>query len=119
MVVHTLGRADKQISLSFVSCPPIDANVVLKTHAFDNVLRQVESYVETFDYAELSSFLLAVIPGNGVTAHEQATEFGKRIRDNLLSVTNVGSVINFFNSKGEQLPFNDVFKPPHERPKDV
>lgn len=119
MVVKTLGRADKQISLSLVSCPPIDADVVMKTHAFDNVLRQVESYIDTFDYAELSSFLSAVIPGNSAAAAEQATEFGKRIRDSLFSVNNVESVINFFNGKGEQLPFNDVFKPPGERTKDV
>jgi hypothetical protein len=66
-IVRTLGRADKQISLSIVSCPPIDVDVVLKTHAFDNVMRQVESYLDKFDYAELSSFLLANIPGTSVS----------------------------------------------------
>jgi hypothetical protein len=118
-VVKTLGRADKQIPLSIVSCPPIDADIVLKTHAFDNVIKQVESYLDTFDYSELSSFLLANIPGTSITAAEQATECGRGIRDSLFSVASISGVINFHDSEGQELATDKVIKPVPERPKDI
>jgi hypothetical protein len=118
-IVRTLGRADKQISLSIVSCPPIDVDVVLKTHAFDNVMRQVESYLDKFDYAELSSFLLANIPGTSVAAADQANECGRNIRLSLFSVENISQVISFHDSDGKMLAIDKVIKPIAERPRDI
>jgi hypothetical protein len=119
MIVRTLGRADKQVSLSIVSCPPIDADIIFKTHAFDNVIRQIEPYVDKFEYAELSSFLMANIPGTSTAANEQATECGRRIRECLFTVKNIEQVVSFQNSKGEWLAVDNVIKPAAVRPKDI
>lgn len=103
-ISKSLGRADKQVSLSIIPCPDVGADIVFRTHAFEQLMKQLDDHVDRFDFSEISSFVLSTIPGASETAAAQASSVGLSIRKSLFQVSNIVGLVGFYDDKWKPIP---------------
>jgi hypothetical protein len=113
-----LGRSLKEIKLSILSFPPVNASITDKARAFDYTINAVHGHLDDYDYNELSSFLTGCIPGNCGAAASEAIAYGIALRRSIFDLNNVEGLFFSF-LKGTKAKESDLNTNPALRSPDI
>ena len=77
----TLGREANKTSINIADCPESSCKPTIKAQAFNTTKNAIARYIDSYDYAELSTCLVANIPGHHSFTTDQVLTLERTLLD--------------------------------------
>ena len=111
----TLGREANKTSINIADCPESSCKPTIKAQAFSTMVLVIDRYIDTYDYAEVSSCLLSAIPGHHSFTNDQVLSFESTLLNQPFTVVNL-TALGFPDLHGQMTPLSVLMHGTQDRP---